>query len=86
MIELSVIIPTYNRKESLLRTLNALNRQTFPSERFEVVVISDGSTDGTPAAIAEVAMGFTLRFVEQANQGPSVARNHGARLAVYPRR
>ena len=37
---LSVVIPTYNRKESLLRTLNALAKQTFPASDFEVIVIS----------------------------------------------
>ncbi len=81
MIELSVVIPTYNRQESLLRTLHALDRQTFPAERFEVVVISDGSTDGSATAVAGLKPAFALRFVEQHNQGPSVARNHGARLA-----
>ena len=41
---LSVIIPTYNRRESLRTTLHALAQQTYPSDRFEVIVIDDGST------------------------------------------
>ena len=40
--EISVIIPTYNRKASLLRTLESLVQQTFPAERFEAVVVGSG--------------------------------------------
>lgn len=82
MSKLSVIIPTYNRKNSLLRTLKALENQTQPKDSFEVVVISDGSSDGTAEAVQACHFSYRLRFVEQKNQGPSVARNHGARLAV----
>lgn len=78
---LSVVIPTYNRKASLLRTLGALERQTLPVEQFEVIVVSDGSTDGTAEAVRERAYPFRLRFMEQPNSGPSVARNLGARAA-----
>jgi glycosyltransferase involved in cell wall biosynthesis len=84
MCLLSVIIPTYNRKESLLRTLRALSNQTLPAESFEVVVISDGATDGTAEAVQELQPPYRFRFVEQKNQGPSVARNYGARLATTP--
>jgi glycosyltransferase involved in cell wall biosynthesis len=78
---LSVVIPTYNRKESLLRTLEALKQQTLPVERFEVIVVSDGSTDGTGEAVRTRTYPFRLRFMEQPNSGPSVARNLGARAA-----
>jgi glycosyltransferase involved in cell wall biosynthesis len=81
MPAISVIIPTYNRKESLLRTLRALARQTLPADQFEVIVISDGSTDGTSEAVKAFSAPYSLRFIEQKNSGPSVARNHGARLA-----
>lgn len=84
MPELSVVVPTYNRKESLLRTLNALARQTFPADDFEVVVVSDGATDGTAEALKQVKMPYCLTFIEQQNQGPSAARNNGARRAAAP--
>jgi glycosyltransferase involved in cell wall biosynthesis len=84
MYQLSVIIPTYNRKESLLRTLRALAQQTFSADAFEVVVISDGSTDGTAEAVKSLPLPYRLRLVEQRNQGPSVARNQGARMAAAP--
>ncbi len=73
----SVIIPTYNRKDSLLRTLESLARQTYPADRFEVIVVDDGGTDGT-ASITERAFPFALRYLRQENQGEIVARNSGA--------
>ena len=81
---LSVVIPTYNRRDSLMRTLQALARQTYPADQFEVVVVSDGSRDGTAEAVAALKPPYLLRFFEQQNQGPSVARNNGAQLASAP--
>ncbi len=75
-----VIIPTYNRKESLLRILDSLSRQTYPVERFEVIVVDDGGSDGTEA-VAQNAFPFPLRYVRQENQGDAVARNRGAQEA-----
>ncbi len=76
---LSVVIPTFNRRDSLQKTLDGLARQTFPAAQFEAVVVSDGSTDGTDAFLAEYARAapFALRPVFQANAGPARARNHG---------
>lgn len=76
-IDVSVIIPTYNRKDSLLRTLESLARQTYPADRFEVIVVDDGSNDGT-GVIAKRTFPFFLRYVYQNNQGEIVARNTGA--------
>lgn len=84
MLTLSVVIPTYNRKQSLLRTLNALAKQTFPCDQFEVVVISDGASDGTAEAVRALQTPYRLRFEEQPNAGPSRARNNGARMACAP--
>lgn len=84
LLRLSVIVPTYNRWQSLLKTLKALERQTFPMNAFEVIVISDGSTDGTATEIQGLNMPYQLRFVEQKNAGPSRARNNGSQLAHSP--
>lgn len=73
----SVIIPTYNRKESIRRTLASLSQQTLPVDRFEVIVVDDGSTDGT-GTLAHDSFPFTLCYVPQPNQGEIVARNTGA--------
>ena len=73
----SVIIPTYNRKEMLRETLNSLAQQTYPSDHFEVIIVDDGSTDGTAAITAEI-FPFALRYFWQSNQGDAAARNLGA--------
>jgi GT2 family glycosyltransferase len=74
---LSVIIPTYNRKDSLLRTLDSLSRQTCSAERFEVIVVDDGGSDGA-CEIKQRAFPFQLVYLCQANQGSAAARNYGA--------
>src|SRR5262245_28626572 len=54
-IQLSVIIPTYNRSRLLRACLDALSRQTEPPQSFEVIVVVDGSTDDTRAMLADLA-------------------------------
>jgi glycosyltransferase involved in cell wall biosynthesis len=73
----SVIIPTYNRKGLLRETLDSLARQTYPSNHFEVIIVDDGSTDGTVEIAAET-FPFALRYFWQINQGDASARNVGA--------
>ena len=75
---ISVIIPTYNRKGLLRETLDSLTHQTYPSDHFEVIIVDDGSTDGTAEVAAEV-FPFVLRYFRQNNQGDAAARNIGAR-------
>lgn len=84
--EVSVIIPTYNRRTQLLRCLSALSRQSAHAGSLEVVVVDDGSTDGTSAAAAEGArsLGLRSRCVSQANAGANAARNRGIELATAP--
>ena len=79
--DLSVVVPTFNRRQSLLRLIESLSSQTCPADRFEVVVVDDGSTDGTAAAVRAAATPFSLRVVSQFNGGPAEARNRGVRLA-----
>lgn len=73
----SVIIPTYNRAAYLPQTLDSAWRQSFTD--FEVVVVDDGSTDGTLEYLE--SLGNRLRFLRQANKGPGAARNLGAAQA-----
>ncbi len=73
----SVIIPTYNRKAWLRELLDSLAQQTYPADRFEVIVVDDGSSDGT-GEIAGQPFPFRLRYFRQTNQGDAAARNLGA--------
>lgn len=81
----SVIVPVYNGRATVLRCLEALARQTTDLATFEVIVVDDGSTDGTgegvQAWIRQRPACSHWRCVNQANAGPGAARNHGARLA-----
>ena len=78
--EVSVVIPTYNRLAFLRDTLTSLAQQTFPAERFEVIVVDDGSMDETKSITAE-RYPFAFQYVRQANQGDAEARNTGARAS-----
>ena len=73
----SVIIPTYNCADYIRQTVDGVLAQTHPS--VELIVIDDGSTDGTPALVA--AYGDRVKLVQQANAGVCAARNHGLRIA-----
>jgi GT2 family glycosyltransferase/glycosyltransferase involved in cell wall biosynthesis len=74
-LRVSVVVPTYNRKEQLLRCLAALERQSILPQEFEVVVVDDGSTDGTEGALRDRSFPFRLQFHRQPHQGPGAARN-----------
>lgn len=71
---ISVIIPAYNARATIGVALEALLRQTIPRDAFEVIVVDDGSTDGTAA----VAAPHADRVIVQEHAGPAAARNRGA--------
>jgi glycosyltransferase involved in cell wall biosynthesis len=73
----SVVIPTHNRINLLLRALDSVRAQTFTD--FEVIVVDDGSTDGTSERLAR--LGKRIQLITQTNRGPGSARNHGANVA-----
>ena len=77
----SVVVPTYQRGESLARCLDALGAQTLEHGRFEVIVVDDGSTVPPREAVARAGASIDVRLIEQANAGPASARNTGARAA-----
>lgn len=76
-VELSIVIPTFNRAERLRACLDALNRQTASMESVEVVVVVDGSTDATTSMLETYRSRFLLRPVWQSNAGQPVALNRG---------
>lgn len=77
--EISVVIPTYNRKNILQKCLTAIEQQSFPKEKFEVIVVNDGATDGTSDFLEEFKKSTVLNIksYQQENSGPAAARNKG---------
>jgi cellulose synthase/poly-beta-1,6-N-acetylglucosamine synthase-like glycosyltransferase len=75
----SVIVPAYNAGQMIPLCLAALTDQTAARDSYEVIVVDDGSTDGTAEGVARFP---GVRLVRQPNQGPAAARNQGARLAA----
>src|SRR5512144_325229 len=74
---ISIILPTFNRRDTIARAIDSIRQQTFPD--WELIVIDDGSTDGTAEAIA--GLDPRLRVVRQENQGCYAARNTGLGVA-----
>lgn len=78
---ISVIIPTYNRRDSVERALHALAHQTLAPETYEVIISIDGSQDGTREMAAAFSAPYRLDCIWQPNQGRAAACNAGIRIA-----
>ncbi|MFC1590930.1 glycosyltransferase family 2 protein [Thermodesulfobacteriota bacterium] len=77
----SVVIPTFNRAESLRRALGSLVDQTDAC--FEVIVCDDGSTDSTPDVVDSFKSSLTIQYLREENWGgPARPRNNGIRVAA----
>lgn len=77
-VRFTVVTPTHRRPESLHGMLEALSRQTYPADRFEVVVVHDGDRD---AVLQPTSYPFRFRAVGQDRAGPAAARNRGIAMA-----
>jgi GT2 family glycosyltransferase len=75
--EVSVVIATHNRCASLIELLRGLARQTLEADRFEVIVVDDGSRMPVRPAVERLDLPFPLTLLEQTNQGAAAARHHG---------
>jgi glycosyltransferase involved in cell wall biosynthesis len=76
-VRFSVLVPSYNREEHVRQAIESVLTQTYAN--YELFVIDDGSSDGTPQLLA--SYGTRIRAIRQSNQGPEVARNNAAALA-----
>lgn len=81
-ITFSVLIPLYNKADTIARTLESVVAQTY--KNFEVVIVDDGSTDDGVAVAERFKGELQLRVARQKNSGVSVARNTGAQHAKAP--
>jgi glycosyltransferase involved in cell wall biosynthesis len=79
LARVSVVIPSHNRRDRLERVVGALQRQIYPADKVEIIVVLDGCTDGSRQVLERlgVAGRSRLRVFEQPPSGPSVARNRG---------
>ena len=77
-MNISVVIPSYNRKEFLKRSIDSAINQT--KKPFEIIVVDDGSTDGTETMIKS-DYDF-VKFIKQKNKGVSAARNIGIKVSI----
>jgi GT2 family glycosyltransferase len=79
----SVIIPTYQRRTSVLRLLDALALQDLPAAQFEVIVVVDGSDDGTEEAATQLEqhLPYALTVLAHENRGRARTRNRGIEAA-----
>ena len=73
----SVVIPTYNRRAQLAQALDGLAKQDPVDGGFEVIVVSDGSTDGTDEFLGSTSLPLPVQAIRQPNAGPAAARNRG---------
>jgi glycosyltransferase involved in cell wall biosynthesis len=78
----SIIIPTYNRARTILRALSSAVWQQYPKDKFEVIVVDDGSTDNTEELLKELSQDIQIIFLGK-NEGRLVARNMGMKMAKH---
>lgn len=79
-IEISVVIPLYNKATSITSTIQSVLAQSYPY--FEIVIIDDGSTDNS-VQIVKLIDDKRIRLISKQNGGVSSARNYGIRMAKY---
>src|SRR5262245_18798192 len=80
--EVSVVIPVFNRAVKVRRAIASVLAQTF--QNFEIIVVDDGSTDGTSSAVAAIADPRVTLIRHDRNRGGSAARNTGINASSVP--
>lgn len=81
MIDITIQICTYNRKDLIIKSLEALFNQNYPKDKYEIVLVDDGSSDGTAEALAALNPPCKFTCLHQENSGLSTGRNRGIKAA-----
>ncbi|MDQ7824160.1 MAG: glycosyltransferase [Candidatus Eremiobacteraeota bacterium] len=81
-MKVSVQICSRNREDLLKRSLVALFKQNFPKDQYEIIVVDDGSEDGTSDMVRSLSGPCSLRLITQGHDGLSIGRNRGIKSAV----
>lgn len=79
-MKVSIIIPVYNLENYVAKTIESCLKQTYSD--IEVVIVNDGSTDGSEKEIEKYLADERVIYVRQENAGVSVARNHGVKIST----
>ncbi len=78
---ISIVIPTYNRPERLKSCLDSITGLNYSKERFEVIIVDDGSKNPLDTVVKPYQQQLNLTLIRQKNAGPAAARNTGANTA-----
>ena len=71
----SIVIPAYNVAHNLKNTLLSLNQQTYSCDLFEVIIIDDGSDDGTDTVVKQIQWNYDIKYYYKKRTGRAVAQN-----------
>ena len=85
ILPVSVVIPVYNRREKLAKTISALTHQTYPLDLIEIIIADDGSSDHPEELIEIFSKYFPLHYIRQDDQGYRLSeiRNKGVEAANH---
>ena len=81
---ISVITPAYNRADEIGHLIDSMANQTIGPDRFEMIIVDDGSTDTTADIIKDnkSQLNLNIKYIKQDNSGPGAARNRGIEAAA----
>ena len=81
-LNFSIIIPTYNRKKEIKRCVEEVYKQKYSESKYEVIVVDDGSNDGTEDTLRQFRDRFSsFQYYIRSNEGPGKARNYASAKA-----